>query len=103
MLNPNRKPCTFHKDAEKVYQDRIVKDDQLRKIFDGIRWLITNDFKNGQHLEDNYYVIKSSENIPQWHKDTMDLNSMPTITILYSVYDTEIILEGINLTEPASN
>lgn len=98
MLNPNSKSYSLHPDAQKIYDHYIKNDPQLRKIYDGLTWLISNKYQYGKCIHPNYYLIKSSENIPKWHSETMNLESMPTISILYYV-EKDIVIEAINIKE----
>lgn len=97
MKSPYHKPVEFHKDALSTYKKQIKPNKQLRTIFDGLKWLISNNHTIGTSITKNYYIIKSSENIPAWHKKKFDLDSLPPITVLYSVWEDSIIIEGIHI------
>lgn len=97
MIGPNYKQVSLHRDALKVFKNEVEPYPQLRSIYDGLTWLIANNHKNGTNLYNGYYLIKSSEKIPTWHKNTLPMDKLPTITILYSVEAKSIMVEGINL------
>jgi hypothetical protein len=94
---PSSKNIKLHPDAEAIYKKEIVPIDQLRSIFDGLKWLISHDYETGTIITKNYYNIKSSEKLPVWHRQKFDIDKLPAITILYSVGEDEIVIEGINI------
>lgn len=99
MKNPHSKKVVRHPDADSIYNQKIEPYEQLRSLYDGLTWLIAHNYKIGEHVKKNYYVIKSYEHISSWHQENYDVETLPIILILYSVEGQTATIEGITLKE----